>query len=535
VTIQDAIIVGGWFNAFSSDAARWKNLIWSPLPDAGGGRLDSVESLFRLSDNTVLIGSSSDAIDVCLHRWDGQSLTDVYAEESSTCSAIAVGPAGKIYIGGSFWSGARVNQYNGTAWSAFPDPAFMEAWSNGYVYSLAVTSNGDLYASGQLPEIVGGLGTGKQARVMRWSGSAWVAVGGLFTEFTYCLGLTALPDDSLVVASTTSPDATILKWNGSAWSSLGTVTGNVRNLHYTPDGTLYAVGDNAGAPTVFRYNGGTSWSAVGDLSSITGGYVTCATTSAGGTLYIGGFFPSTGFSLYRWGGTAWVEAGPVLDDDYVVYALAPRPESGPVARIPARYTIQGVISAEPELLGSVFTYPYTSEDIIRNLSSQVIDLPRMIGPNRVFQLRWKGDYVVVPSPLTAADLPEQVWSLVKMGVVSVQRSRDQTYYDGDGSPVAFNPLRSRPTFRVEIQPTALVVTRIHDDELDQLVSIRSLTPPIAYMTGAAFVCPARGSVAFTPTFVTDGVGQFEVLSSDGTHAAVMLYVLCSGGALYPYP
>ena len=302
---------------------------------------------------------------------------------SGSVLALAYGPDGTLYAGGSFNSmGGVANtngiaKWNGSAWSALGTGAAV----GGVVYGLAVDASGIVYATGDFSlmggvantvriakwngsawsamstGLTGGVGTIGRALVVgadgaiyatgifttaggvaashiaKWDGSAWSALGSGLSVGVSDLGLalTRAPNGNIVVGGrfTTAGGSAadnIAAWDGSAWSALGAPGMNAVNaLAYRPDGTLYAGGETA--PYIQSWNG-VAWSTLG--GGLSGPVRTLASTPLG--LYAGGTFRIVlpgpllpdGFAL--WNGATWLAPDIDLPGTPIVYALLVRPD-----------------------------------------------------------------------------------------------------------------------------------------------------------------------------------------------------------------
>lgn len=266
------------------------------------------------------------------------SSCDVGAGIGGTVHAAAVGPDGRLYVGGAFEragtdSASNVARWNGTTWEA------LGTGTDDTVYALTFSPDGDLYVGGQFT-----MAGGRMARrVARWDGQDWhpVETGGsaLTSGTVYTLAFS--PSGDLYAAGSLSQYASrIAVWNGSAWDGLGSgtaslLTGEVRALAFAPDGTLYAGGwfDGPGSlqniaewnPTSIR------WESLG-FSGLNGS-VEELIVAEDGSLIASGWFneaesqPALGVA--RWDGSSWdplaggVEVG--------VTALSLSPDGGLVA------------------------------------------------------------------------------------------------------------------------------------------------------------------------------------------------------------
>lgn len=236
-----------------------------------------------------------------------------------TVLAMAVDTSGVLYIGGTFsvagGSSARIAKWDGSSWSA------LGSGMNGHVYSLAV-SGSDLYAGGAFT-VAGGLPAN---RIAKWNGSAWSALGSGMDGIVRSIvasGSELYAGGAFTTAGGVAVNR-IAKWNGSSWSSLGTGMNNAVYCLVASGSDLYAGGNytTAGGLTVNRIAkwNGSVWSALG--SGMNGSVNTIALVN--GELYAGGGFTSasgvTANRIAKWNGSAWSALGSGMDNP--VNALA---------------------------------------------------------------------------------------------------------------------------------------------------------------------------------------------------------------------
>ena len=253
-------------------------------------------------------------------QWDGTSWSAMgggmpYGEFNRWgVKAVAVSPNGTVYAGGPFTntaahSGANyIAQWTGTNWAKVGSGISDVAWT------LAVATNGDLYASGWFATA----GGATVNYIGKWNGSSWSALGSGFTAYDqYAQALATGPNGLLYAAGSFATAGgvaakRIARWNGSSWSALGSgIEGvAVSALAVAPNGDLYAGGafTNAGGVAVdniARWNG-SSWSGVGDGLN---GWVHALAFDTNGHLYAGGTFTNSGAvgvsRIAKWDGASW--------------------------------------------------------------------------------------------------------------------------------------------------------------------------------------------------------------------------------------
>lgn len=363
-----ALYAGGAFSTAGgvevNRIARWNGTSWSPLGlgisgGLGGGEpyvsalavfddgLGGGPALFVAGRFTLAGGEPANGI----AKWNGaewSSLGSGISGEFAGVFSLAVfddrsgdGPA--LYAGGWFTTAGglaanRIARWDGSAWSP------VGGGVNGTgVYALAVFDDGfgggsSLYAGGDFG-IAGGVAA---ARIARWDGQAWSALGGGVSGLpnSYVLALTVFNDGggpALIVGGNfaTAGGAAasrIARWNGASWAPLGSGTNNlVRAMTVFDDGAgggpaLYAGGEFtiAGGVSVSRIAkwNGSSWASLGSgIGDGFGGgnpYVNALTVCEDGSrdgpkLCAGGSFNVAGgvaaLHIGKWNGIQWSSFG----------------------------------------------------------------------------------------------------------------------------------------------------------------------------------------------------------------------------------
>ena len=173
--------------------------------------------------------------------------------------------------------------------------------------------SGGLYAGGTFASI-GGV---PAARVARWNGSTWSALGSGVTGSIASVSCLLLTSGNLLVVGGTFtaaggvPANHIATWNGATWAPLGSGIGgfSVQRLVELPNGDLVALGNftSAGgvpANNIARWNG-SSWAPLGSGITAPGGLLCLAN----GNLLAGGSFAGTSSFVARWNGSTWTPVG----------------------------------------------------------------------------------------------------------------------------------------------------------------------------------------------------------------------------------
>ena len=220
---------------------------------------------------------------------------------------IIEGPDKNIYIGGIFdnWDGVpnadRIAVYNtqtGT-WGSIGGVA----GADGNVHALLFGPTGDLYACGTFANI-GGVAA---ARIARWDGAAWNALGAGY-PVNSARGMAFGLDGILYVCG---DNLNIRSWNGAAWANVGgAANARQRAIGTAPNGDIYTCGDfiTIAAVTMNRISrwDGAAWNA---LSEGFDNNAHALDFDASGNIYASGAFTASGaLTLNRiafWNGQAW--------------------------------------------------------------------------------------------------------------------------------------------------------------------------------------------------------------------------------------
>ncbi len=258
-----SLYVGGWFSTDrggpGNRIARWDGTAWYPL---GSGMDKAVFALAVGPDGSLYAGglftTAGGVAATHIARWDPP--TSSWHPLSSGMSsggidavyALAIGPDGSLYAGGSFTTAGGVTandiaRWDGVAWH--PLGSGMASTYPGYslVYALAFGLDGTLYAGGHFTRA----GGATVNHIARWDPptSSWHPLGsGMSGTNDEVYALTIGPDGSLYAGGsfTTASGvaaANIALWDGITWHSLGSgMAGGVTALAFGPDGSLYAGG-----------------------------------------------------------------------------------------------------------------------------------------------------------------------------------------------------------------------------------------------------------------------------------------------------
>jgi hypothetical protein len=362
--VQELIIAGnilyavgplGLANDATADFVVQYNLntnTWSGLGNngAGNGSIRGFTSAIYVSGGTVYVGgtfpkvnnggnlvdASENVARFTSGNWQGLSgenmLSNSYIE-----SIVSSGT--EVYVAGHFTRFAGdyigyIARWDGSAWHSLGNENVYSPALNGAVYDLEIYGS-DLYAVGSFTTVNNnGTNVPGGARVAKWDGSTWSALGnGINNGTVYDVEVDG-NGNVYVGGSFTNADGNpaadrIAMWNGASWNALasngagdGALNGDVYALEV--NGTdLYVGGgftntldtSNTAIPNasfLAKWNG-SSWSAMPNLSTPLNSSVFTITRS-GTDVYIGGqFFNLNGIStadyIAKWDGSAWSALG----------------------------------------------------------------------------------------------------------------------------------------------------------------------------------------------------------------------------------
>ena len=302
-----------------SEDARWSDQFG--LEDTGKGAWHFVTHsnlVYRLSVDRLRPTNAFTE----LRQWDIQSFlvkTGSFAQIgpgkllsrfSGTAGALAVGPEGTIYIGGTFGftnepALDRISKWDGVAWTD------IGTMPNGEISKLLVGKSGELYACGRFYEI----GSVEARNLARWDGARWSPVGKpLKSESIKEMAFS--PEGELLVVESLSSKSRILCWQTNRWVARGGVfKGRVNVLLSTRSGELWAGGSFAqiGSDPVLalvRWNG-KKWTPPAEHFLVSDGQYPYLDALADGPdgLNVGGNFSHAGRvasrGIARWDGQAW--------------------------------------------------------------------------------------------------------------------------------------------------------------------------------------------------------------------------------------
>ena len=220
------VFIAGMFTAVgnknASHVAFWDGSYWQALVAPGqlsAGVNGTVGAFASRGDCGVYVGGSfrlaGDIVANNVARFDETGWHDLGGGLEGVVNALAVDEHGGLYAGGSFTGAGFYNlgYWDGTTWSGVGN-------ASGTITALAIAGDGTLYATGEFDVI----GSATAARVARWDGAAWHALGDGIEGTPYALVVDT--DGTLVVAGQLTAAggvdvANIARWDGTAWSPIG--------------------------------------------------------------------------------------------------------------------------------------------------------------------------------------------------------------------------------------------------------------------------------------------------------------------------
>ncbi|MCC7065974.1 MAG: hypothetical protein IT456_24470 [Planctomycetes bacterium] len=304
--------------------ARRNATSWAPL----GTGVGTVQVADRVAALTVFNGAliaggrfftASGVLVEHIARWDGSSWAALSTAATGMQQVTALEPfSGSLYAGIYNFAGAtEVRRWNGTTWAGVGS-------TNNVVTSLrsiSGTMHGSafLYAGGSFTTI-GGIAAAKVG-VAGQAVTSWSATGtGVpqLTQVNLLVRAQALGGNEVIAAgATTNSAARVWRWNGSTWSALGSVGPTAGTAAATAPARFgafgYVVGlDDAAAspraPGLFRY--GTDWTPL--AGNGISGPVQCLAVDGPDTI-VGGAFATVDAlvvnGIARRTGTTWTALG----------------------------------------------------------------------------------------------------------------------------------------------------------------------------------------------------------------------------------
>lgn len=251
------IYLGGFFTNFAGDSnadyiVRY-NYHTGAYSSMGSGANLFVYSLAVGPDGSVYAGGTFTSIGgtavTGIAKWSGAGWSKLgttgVSGGGARVNAIAIGPDGSIYIGGSFTavngvSASNIAKWDGVNWSA------LGAGTNGTVYALAFDKNSNLYVGGAFTTAGGDANC---RRIARWDG-AWSDMNQGFNNDTV-RDIEISNDGTIYVCGgftvTITPEQVVFvaRWNGSRWIQVGdgNFTGTIAYKLFSTGNLIYVSGN----------------------------------------------------------------------------------------------------------------------------------------------------------------------------------------------------------------------------------------------------------------------------------------------------
>lgn len=217
----------------------------------------------------------------------------------SSTNAWAAGYAGNV---SDVADRSLIEHWNGTAWSVVPSP---DPSTTQDLYGVASASSSDVWAVGesfnQSPYKYGAL-------IEHWNGTSWSAVPNPATTALY--GVAALASNNAWAVG----GSQILHWNGAAWSLVPSPQGSydLQSVTAASSSNVWAVGYSEISsgegyyyrPLIEHWNGST-WSIVGGASGYGQGYLFGVTAASATSVWAVGDIDGLSFAE-KWNGAQWM-------------------------------------------------------------------------------------------------------------------------------------------------------------------------------------------------------------------------------------
>lgn len=304
------VVVGGYFvqagsvvaaNVVAYDAAASAFAALGDLPA-------QVLDLAVLTNGRLVAAVLTGGPGPSIYQWTGQAWQPIGVGDGTVYSLLAM-PNGDLLAGGDFrtmggTAAARVARFDGTAWHAVGGTQLASV--GGGVRDLMRRANGDLVAVGILP-----LASAGMQKVIRFDGTNWLPMAGGPLGVHTSIEALELPNGDLVVASFTgTPQGLLHRFDGTQWTTLATADSGITDLALAPNGDLLVAGafqtiGGITAPQLARFDG-TAWHPAGSASGGSGDSIHCIHRLPGGELLLGGnqrqFAGIPAEGLVRWNG-----------------------------------------------------------------------------------------------------------------------------------------------------------------------------------------------------------------------------------------
>lgn len=321
----------------ATNLARWRQGTWSPL---GTGSNSPVQALarFPLGGTMKLVTNRNFGVPFGgVAAWDGSgwtSLGGAFAGGTVRAFAVDASTPGseRLYACGTFagLDGSKISVYDGTQWSPVGvglAPASSAAYAAAFYAAPGASS--ELCVGGSF-DSAGGFAC---AGFARWTGTQWILAGNAVSDDVRALLRIPLPagGEELYVGGDFDrvgalPAARIARWDGSTWQALGAGMNAPVNalctMHQGGASWIVAGGSfsTAGGVSASRVAGwdGNAWAPFGGGLVGTVYALAVHDYGSGPQLFAGGL----NIGVMRWDGATWNYVGVGLASSSIVYALA---------------------------------------------------------------------------------------------------------------------------------------------------------------------------------------------------------------------
>lgn len=347
-TDQGIIYIGGNFSvaedASINNIASWSQNDGLRSLGAISGTINSIKQ--ATNGNLFVAGSFSEIDGVAANNiamWNGTSWSNLGNGINGSVAAMAIDADNRVYVGGIFDTLAgntvrNIALWDGTNWNALVDNTFGLAGTNNEVRSLAIDTDGILYAGGNFDEAGGNFAN----RIASWDGNNWSALGNGTSGFVEAIATT----ENAVYAGGNFAEAgnltvnRIAKWDKSSgsWSALGNGLSNIVTALIHDGDYLYAAGgfkvayqnvtDAIIVNSIVQYNDSTGWTPLGTNTSVGVdnqiNTIQFARDSDGpNKIYVGGNFNAAGLISARdfavWNNDAVSNDETGMDKETIIY------------------------------------------------------------------------------------------------------------------------------------------------------------------------------------------------------------------------
>jgi hypothetical protein len=232
-----------------------------------------------------------------------------------TVYALAVAPNGDLWAGHG--NGVSCYHFSTDTWTHYSgDP----------ISSIAITPTGTVYIGGGFTNWQSVSGADY---IASFNGATWAALGtSPFSAYVQPTCLCVDADGTLYTGEGSTTVANVRRWNGSTWSIIATTNGDnarIYQLLFDVGGALYICGkfgDNGPMLGGVVCSNIARWTSlnISPLAADFGGDTVSSMAFVGSTLYAG-VLSTTGV-LYRFNGTTWYPANPLLPASVYTLSMA---------------------------------------------------------------------------------------------------------------------------------------------------------------------------------------------------------------------